>query len=237
MPEHLSQMGSLPTPHQESPLHGYRGDRSSANHPFLPGGLTIAISREAGSRGTSIAQRAGAKLGWQVYSQELLEYIAQDATVRQEILGNLSPAAVHWVEEQLDRVHTEHSIHRHPFLVDMARIILALGATGEVILIGRGAGYILPRSGTLHVRVVAPRADRIAYIGQWLRLSAEEATEQVRVRDERRAEFLRTHFRRDVSDVYQYDLLLNSTLLGEDLCAELLTQAARAKVAALLTAE
>jgi cytidylate kinase len=236
MPEYLSRARPLPTAEQESPLHGYRGDRSSTNQPFLPGGLTIAISREAGSRGTSIARRAGDKLGWQVYSQELLEYIAQEATVRQEILGNLSPAAVHWVEEQLERVQNEHGIHRHPAQIDMARIILALGATGEVILIGRGAGCILPRSSTLHVRVVAPRDDRIAYIGQWLRLSAEEATDQVRLRDERRAEFLRTHFRRDVSDVYQYDLLLNSTLLGEDLCAELLSQAARAKVAALLAA-
>jgi hypothetical protein len=68
---------------------------------------------------------------------------------------------------------------------------------------------------------------------QWLRLTPEEAAEQVRVRDARRAEFLEAHFRRRPADVYQYDLLLNSSLLGEELCAELIVQAARAKLDAL----
>ena len=52
------------------------------------------------------------------------------------------------------------------------------------------------------------------------------------LRDRSRAEFIDTHFHRQPADVYQYDLLLNSSLLGEDLCAELISQAARAKVVA-----
>ena len=113
-------------------------------------------------------------------------------------------------------------------------MVLALGAQGEVILIGRGAGCILPSASTLHVRIVAPLADRIAYMSEWLRLTVEEATAQVELRDRRRAEFIATHFHRQPSDIYQYDLLLNSTLLGEELCAELIAQAARAKLAASL---
>ena len=33
------------------------------------------------------------------------------------------------------------------------------------------------------------------------------------------------------ADIHQYDLLLNSSLLGEDVCADLIAQAARAKEA------
>jgi cytidylate kinase len=219
----------------ESPRHGYRGDGSGANQPFLPAGLTVALSREAGSRGTSIAKRAGEKLGWQVYTQDLLEYVAQEGTARQEVIDNLSPAALHWVEEQLQHLQSTETFTRHPSLLDIARMVLALGATGEILLIGRGAGCILPRHSTLQARVVAPWDDRVAYMGQWLRLTREEAAQQVRRRDERRAEFLETHFHRQATDVYQYDLLLNSSLLGEELSAELLVQAARAKAAALAT--
>ena len=154
---------------------------------------------------------------------------------RQEITDNLSPAALHWVEEQLQRLQSDETFNRHPSLLDMARMVLALGATGEILLIGRGAGCILPGHSTLQVRVIAPWDDRVAYMGQWLRLTEEEAAQQVRRRDERRAEFLETHFHRQAADVYQYDLLLNSTLLGEELSAELLVQAARAKAAALAT--
>lgn len=218
----------------ESPRHGFQGDRrEAASGSEVPAGLTIAISREAGSRGGSIAQRAGQKLGWQVYRQETLEYIAQEGSFRQELAGNLSAVARDWVERQMDRLLREQNLSRNPQVLEMAQIILALAAAGEVVLLGRGAGCILPQASTLHVRIVAPLADRIAYMGQWLRLTAEEAAEQVRVRDARRSEFIATHFHRQPSDVNQYDLLLNSSMLGEDLCADLIVRAARAKLEAL----
>ena len=100
------------------------------------------------------------------------------------------------------------------------------------MLIGRGAGYVLPPRSTLHVRLVAPLQDRIAYMSQWLRLTIDEAAEQVRLRDSRRGDFIRTHFHRAPGDVHQYDLALNSSFLGEDTCVELIAQAARAKLAA-----
>jgi hypothetical protein len=41
------------------------------------------------------------------------------------------------------------------------------------------------------------------------------------------------NFHRDPNEVHQYDLILNSSLLGEDVCAELIAQAARARAAQL----
>jgi len=222
----------------ESPRHGFQGDRAPPGETaFVPGSLTVAVSREAGSRGGSIARRAATKLGWQVYSQELLEYIAQDGNSRQGVEDNLSPAAVHWVEEHLEQLRANGDPAQHPAWLDLARMVLALAAQGEVILLGRGAGFFLPARSTLRVRLMAPLADRIAYMSQWLRLTMEEAAEEVRLRDSRRAEFIATHFQRHPGDVYQYDLLLNSSLLGEDLCAGLIAQAAQAKLAALTGAE
>jgi cytidylate kinase len=216
------------------PHHGYQGDRQArAEGPSVPASLTIAISREAGSRGGSIAQRVGGKLGWQVDRQDTLEYIAQEGNLRQDLLDNQTGPARAWLEDNLDRLLKQQNLSRHPSVLDMARIILTLGAAGEVILLGRGAGCILPSRSTLHIRVMAPLPDRIAYMAQWLRLTMEEASIQVNDRDSRRAQFIETHFHRKTSDVYQYDLLLNSSLLGEELCAELIAQAARAKLEAM----
>jgi hypothetical protein len=222
----------------ETPRHGFQGDRAPAPaRDQVPAALTVAISREAGSRGSSIATRAGAKLGWQIYNQELLEYVAQEGVFRQDIVDGGSPAAVRWAEEQLQRLLREQNLSQHPSLIALARLILALGAQGEVVLVGRGAGCILPTKSTLHVRIVAPLPARVAYMSQWLRLTPDEAAEQVGVRDERRAEFIATHFHRQAADVHQYDLVLNSSLLGEEVCAELIAQAARAKLAALENAD
>src|SRR5262245_61854487 len=100
---------------REAPRHGFQGDRGArVSAPGVPASLTVAISREAGARGGSIARRAGEKLGWQVYGQELLEYIAQEGTFRQDVVGDLAPAAAQWVEEQLERLLREQNLSQHP---------------------------------------------------------------------------------------------------------------------------
>jgi cytidylate kinase len=195
--------------------------------------LTIAVSREAGARGGTIARRVGRKLGWQVYDQELLEYMAQEALVNQGVLDAPPATPADWIEARLRQSIHEKTLSEHPTILNMARVLLTLAVQGQVVLLGRGAGCILPRETTLSVRIIAPLDERIAYMGQWLRLTVEEAAERVRLRDERRREFIATNFHRDPSEVHQYDLILNSSLLGEDACAELIAQAARARVAQL----
>lgn len=217
---------------RESPLHGFQGDRAVLPAvPLTPAALTIAISREAGSRGGTIARRAARKLNWQIYNQELLEYIAQEGAYRAGLIEGLPPASAAWAEGQLQRLLREQNLSQHASLIELSRLILALGAQGDVVLIGRGAGCILPAESTLNVRIMAPLADRIAYMEQWQRLTTAEAAELVRLRDRRRGEFISMHFHRQPGEIYQYDLLLNSSLLGEEACAELIAQAARTKQA------
>src|ERR1700751_1962181 len=77
--DQLRDLAAEPDLMRDMPRHGFQGDRGPAPPaPEAPASLTIAISREAGSRGGSIARRAGGKLGWQVYTQELIEYISQE---------------------------------------------------------------------------------------------------------------------------------------------------------------
>jgi cytidylate kinase len=212
------------------PRHGFQGDRgASAGKRSVPAGLTIALSREAGSRGGTIARRAGRELGWAVYDQELLEYMAQESAAREGALSGLSEEARAWVEARLEQMLRRYNLSEQPLMTHIARIVLAVGAAGEAVLIGRGAGCLLPRETTLNVRVVAPLDDRIAYMSQWLRLPTGEAAERVRLRDERRSEYMAKHFGRQAGDVHQYDLVLNSSFLGEDLCTDLLVTAARGR--------
>jgi cytidylate kinase len=235
MTEHYSDDSPLPTltPGQ-SPLHGYRGQDEEAPAPGVPAGLTIALSREAGARGTAIAQRAGEKLGWEVYSQEMLEFGAQNAALRQDVLDKLPASALAWIDEHLQQLLEHPNMIHNPNMVDLARLVLSLGAQGNVILLGRGAGFLLPSRSTLHVRLVAPLQDRIAYMSQWLRLTEEEAAEQVRKRDHRRTDYLATHFHRKPNDVHVYDMILNTSMFGEERSADLVAAAAKAKMSAVI---
>jgi cytidylate kinase len=209
-----------------------RVPRPVSEDGFEPRSLTVAVSREAGSRGGTIARRVGRKLGWQVYNQELLEYLAHERHLAGDLFDALADHAAAWVDDQLQRLLREQNLSQNVSIVELARVILALGARGEAVILGRGAGCILPASSTLHVRIIAPEQDRIIYMSQLERLTREQAEGQVLLRDRRRAEFVETHFHRKPSDVYQYDLLINSSKLGEELSAELVVLAAQAKLAA-----
>jgi cytidylate kinase len=220
---------SDPNDLHESPRHGFQGDRGAP--PVVrhsPAALTVAISRESGGRGGTIARRAARKLGWQVFDQELLEYMAQEATVNPEILENSLGPHASWVDARLQHLLRSGAMSDHPSMVNLARVVLAVAGQGQVVLIGRGGGHILPRETTLHVRIIAPLEDRIAYMAQWLRLTEAEAAARVQQSDARRAEFMGTHFRHS-QDIHVFDMLLNSSLLGEDVCADLVVQAARAR--------
>ena len=94
-----------------SPLHGYRGPQDEGPPPRIPAGLTIAISREAGSRGATIAKRAGEKLGWDLYTQDMLDYIVQTTAVRNELQEKLPVGQMLvFVGEMLDAHHRRVAI-------------------------------------------------------------------------------------------------------------------------------
>jgi cytidylate kinase len=153
-----------PLEFQEAPTPGFHGDRGEEVRPRSgPTAQSVALSREAGARGGTIARRAARRLGWQVYDQEMLEYMAQNTVVRQGMVDHLSTQAAAWAEMQLEQLLRAQSLSQNPSVVNLARVILSLGAQGEVVLIGRGAACILPRETTLAVRIVAPLEDRIAF--------------------------------------------------------------------------
>lgn len=209
------------------PRHGFQGNRGLVPGPRMaPMGLAVCLSRESGARGGTIARLVADKLSWQFYDQELLEYMAQNPVIRQGMAHDLSPACLDWVRQRLHHLEQSCRLANDPDVHHLAQVVLHLGAGGQVVLVGRGTGCILPRESTLNVRIIAPLQDRIAFVSQSQRLSASEAAERIQQHDERRADFVLTHFDRSPGDIHQYDLVLNSSLLGEDGCAELIMRAA-----------
>ncbi len=210
------------------PRHGFQGDRAQAPRPVLPLAPSIAISREVGARGTDIARRIGARSGWTVYDSEVLGYSANDPSAFESLLAELPTEAGAWINERMRRLHDRGLLADDPTFERVSRLILALGAKGEAIFVGRGAGFLLPRETTLHVRLTAPLSDRVAYMSQSLRLPRGEAGEQVAAREAKRGEFLAKCFHLPGGGIV-YDLELNSSALGGELCADLILTALRCK--------
>jgi cytidylate kinase len=230
----MSESLAMPHSEDETPLHGFQGDRRPVEASSFPLGPAIAISREVGARGGAIARRVGAKLGWQVFDSDMLEYSAQDPTACASLLAELPPEAPAWIDQRMHWLEQHHVLAADKSFEREARLILTLGAHGEVIFVGRGAGFLLPRETTLHARMIAPQEDRISYMTQLLRMSRDQAAEHVRQREGERAQFLQRCFQLPANGIV-YDMILNSSALGEELCADLIIQAANGKCGKLRT--
>jgi cytidylate kinase len=224
-----SRPGAIPeTDLPGPPLHGFRGDAPAPRFAG-PKGLTVALSREAGARGATIARKVGELLGWQVFDQEVLDYLMVDETGRTQLVAELPAGAKEWADAHLARLQRDGRVNPDPDTTDLARLVLTVAARGDVVIVGRGAGFLLPAESTLHVRIVAPFEARVGYLAQAMRLTREEAAAEVRARDERRARFLAHAVFRDPADPTRYDVVVNSTRLGVESAAQFIGWALRIK--------
>ena len=61
--------------------------------------FTIALSREAGALGTSVAHELSKRLNWPVYDHELLEELAKDLGVGTRLLEEADEKPASWLQE------------------------------------------------------------------------------------------------------------------------------------------
>jgi cytidylate kinase len=185
----------------------------------------ICISREAGAGGGAIARMVGERLGWKVYDHELIEAIAHRMNVSLDEVRTLDELAPSVMQDWLLPLREEYYAPQEAYLDHLAKLIEAIGRAGESILVGRGAGYMLPRETTLSVRVVAPLKVRAQRLAERMGVSFRTARRAARDLDRRRLHFDRTMHRANSSDPHSFDLVLNSESLGLEIAAGIIVHA------------
>jgi cytidylate kinase len=193
----------------------------------------IAIRREAGTRGGTVARMVGEHLGWPVYDQELIEYIAAQTTVWAELLESLSDEQRAWLRECVDRLLGAPSATQACYARHVAETVLAVAVHGRCIILGRGAAQILPLETTLRVRLVGPLEERVRAVRDRFGVSDEVAAARVDRTDRERVRFIRDHLLQDPADVWRYDLVLNASRLDAETCTRLILEALRTREASV----
>jgi cytidylate kinase len=97
------------------------------------------------------------------------------------------------------------------------------------VILARGAGRVLPEDARLHVKIVAPVDQRVAFIAEVNRMSTSDARQFVMEKDAARDAFLSAKLGADTTDLTQYDLIVNTSHLGVEAAAQIISAAAREK--------
>jgi cytidylate kinase len=115
------------------------------------------------------------------------------------------------------------------FREEAERVIRSLARQGGVIL-GRAAALVLAdHPGALHVRLDAPADARVAQAVRLSGLAEDDARREQRDADRARDAYVKHFYGADPADPRLYHLVLDSTALDLETCAELVATAAQAR--------
>ncbi len=204
--------------------------RSCSGINSSPDGLAmlITISRQFGAGGSLVAEHAARALGWRVVDNDFVARVAARAGMPEATVAmrdERAPGFREWLLRALSRAAPELIAPPTPLppaereeaaLVRVTESVVAdLAAEGRVVLVGRAAPAVLSRTeAALHVRVIAPRADRIRAVMGRHTVGLAEAERLMDDTDRNRQRYHREYYDRDWADPAHYHLVLNTGLLG-----------------------
>jgi len=203
----------------------------------------VTVSREYGAGGLAIGRRVAELLGAEFLDSALIGEVARR-------IGLPEDAVRRWDERRegvilrllraLETAHPEYAVGgeltlqaREP-LPNPERIgrlfqeVIREEARSEnAVIVGRGGAFVLAsHPGALHVRLVAPRAARLARILARSELAPAEAEHRLDAFDKERADYLRHDFGVDWTDPLHYSLVINTAQLDDERSAQLIAATA-----------
>ena len=172
------------------------------------------------------------RLDWPLYDLELLQHIADQTGVQEELLKDLDEQRPSWFSEIMKSLGTEKYIAAAGYAALLHKHMAALYVRGNCIILGRGAAQVLPEERTLRVRLIAPFEYRVRRMTELLP-SSDDVVKHVNQVDRDRRLFVKEYFHKDVDNCHDYDLTVDTSRFDLENCCELIERAMAGRIAAL----
>ena len=191
----------------------------------------ITISREYGAGGHSIGKRVAEELGIEFYDRDIIRNTVResglDAGVVEHEEEEISRADAIWrmitPAAYTDRRETIHGIER--------KVILMLAKKGPCVILGRCADTILEEFDieSLNVFIYADAIHRAVRVSQLIDSKDPSQIPRVMKRtDSARRSYYQRYTGKHWGDTRNFNLSIDSGLLGYDTCVKLICEAYRA---------
>jgi cytidylate kinase len=190
-------------------------------------GPYLVVSRETGSGSSAIARRVGEILGWDVLDEEIVDYLASEYGTPRSLVGFVDEKQVPWLEDLFASWIEGQRFTSTTYVHGLVQLLLLAAHHGNVVIVGRGAQFVLPHDRGLSVRILAPLDFRVEQVLLQRSLSVKEARRVVAESDRQREAFVKEHFHYRATDPHMYDLVINVEKLVQEDAADLIADAAR----------
>ena len=195
--------------------------------------FTITIARGFGSGGRTIGRMLAERLGIAWYDQDLIKLASEESGIHIDLFDKADEHKKVSLFGKYDRNFGEKLISPDSgeFTSDdnlfnyQAKVIKDLHGKEPCIIVGRCADYILrDEPGVLRVFVYAAKERCIQTVADLYNLSPKEAERQIDRIDRARSTYYRYYTGQEWDNARNYDLCLNSEILGFDRCVDLIEQ-------------
>ena len=199
---------------------------------------TVALSRQTGAGGLSIAELLAQKLEhsplhtdcpWTVFDKNLVSKVLEDHNLPERLARFMPEDKVSFLSDALEELFGLHPPSWN-LIHQTTETILKLAELGNVILLGRGANVITAKmKHVFHVRLVGSLERRCHRVQARHHLSPEAAADFIKQEDAGRERYLKRHFHRDTNDPLLYHLIVNTDWFSDIDAADLIARALIAK--------
>jgi len=176
--------------------------------------FTITISRQAGAGGSEIARLLAQKTKMDLMAGQIIQHVAESSKMSTKVIETLDEKAMTTMESWINSMFVSRHLWPSDYLKHLTSVIATIGKHGNAIIVGRGAGYILPPETTFRVKIIAPLEYRIQSMMRIRNLSRPDAQSYIEKRDADRIAFVKKYFQADAMDPLNYDLVINTEKVG-----------------------
>lgn len=202
----------------------WAGELNASGESPAPAGehTIITISRQHGSGGREIGQKAAKQLGIPFYDREIIELAAKNSDIDIRFFENSETKDTGNLLYQLSNdVHLTQPITDKIFL-QQVQVIRDLAAKGSCVIVGRCADAILAdQAHLLRVFVCADADTRENRVRTVYREPAEDLDKL----EKNRRSYYQHYTGRNFGDAENYDMCLNSGSLGMEECVKTICSA------------
>ena len=194
----------------------------------------VTISRQYGSGGRYIGENLAKAMGVPCYEEKLIDMVAKESGFAQSFVAEkgerMTGSLLFNIASSLSFANNVFSTNNGVTLQDeiyftQNRIIKELADKGPCVIVGRCADYILrEREDCLNVFIFADNESKIERAEKYFNITREEAPAVLKKKDKARANHYKYYTDQEWGMASNYDLCLNSGLIGIEGCVKAIQQ-------------
>ena len=183
--------------------------------------LLITIGRQFGSGGKAVADELGHRLGIPVYDSELITEAARKSGISEEFFHKRDE------KRRALFIGMRSGMDDEVIFGIQSEVIRDLASKGSAIFVGRASDYVLRDLDCVDVFISAPLEARVKRIVERQGLSESEAEDLIERKDRGRAEYYDFFTFSKWGVASNYDLCIDSSILGISGTADLIIDFAK----------